>query len=144
MIFYFSLQVHLSLLLLSHLCISVICFCCALCSMSYFDSMNYASSMYFSSFPPHAISPCVITLHNNLHLFSVLHIYTICAPYLSSMHSAFACSSSCHGSAHRVVHCHSTFSLLRSLKPKKENCILLMSIPHLLLIFEFYITLRIL
>jgi hypothetical protein len=37
------------------------------------------------------------------------------------MHSASACSSPCHGSAHRVVHCHSTFSLLRLLKPQKEK-----------------------
>jgi hypothetical protein len=106
--------------------------------------MNYASSVYFSSCPQHAISPCVIPLHNNLHLFSVLRIYTICAPSSSSMHSASACSSPCHGSAHRVVHCHSTFALLRSLKPQKENCISLLSIPHLLLISEFYLTLRIL
>jgi hypothetical protein len=84
------------------------------------------------------------SLSTSLHLFSVLHIYTICAPSSSSMHSASACSSPCHGSAHRVVHCHSTFALLRSLKPQKENCISLLSIPHLLLISEFYLTLRIL
>jgi hypothetical protein len=137
--------VHLNRLLLSQLCISILCFCCALCSASYFDSMNYAYSVYFSSFPQHEISPCVIPLHNSLHLFSVLRIYTICAPSSSSMHSASACSSPCHGSAHWVVHCHSTFALLRSLKPEKNlNCILLLSIPHLLLIFEFYLTLRIL
>ena len=119
LIFYFSLQVHLSLLLLSQLCIFILCFCCALCFVSYFDSMNYASSVYFSSCPQHAISPCVILLHNSLHLFSVLCIYTVCAPSSFSMHSASACSSLCHGSAHRVVHCHSTFSLLCWLKTQK-------------------------
>jgi hypothetical protein len=32
------------------------------------------------------------------------------------MHNASACSSTCHGFVPWVVHCHSTFSLLRSLK----------------------------
>jgi hypothetical protein len=136
--------VHLSLLLLSQLCIFILCFCCALCFVSYFDSMNYASSVYFSSCPQHVISPCVIPLHRILHLFSILRIYIICAPSLFSMHSASTFSSPCHDSAHWVVHCHSTFSLLRSLKTQKENCISLFSIPHLLLISEFYLTLRIL
>jgi hypothetical protein len=143
LIFCFSLQVHLSLILLSHLCIFVLCFCCTLCSASYFDSMNYTSSVYFSSCPQHVISPCVIPLHSSLLLFFVMCIYTICAPSSFSMHSAPACSSPCHSSAHRVVHCHSTFSLLHSLKNQKENYILLLSIPHPLLISEFYLTLRI-
>jgi hypothetical protein len=85
--------VHLSLLLPSKLCIFVRCFCYALCSASYFDSLNYASSVHFNSCPQHAISLCVIPLHSSLHIFFVLHIYTICAPYSSSMHSASACSS---------------------------------------------------
>jgi hypothetical protein len=86
----------------------------------------------------------LITLNNNLHLFSVMRIYTIYAPSSSSMHSASELSSLCHGSTHRVIHCHSTFSLLHSLKPQKENCILLLSIPHMLLISEFYLSLHIL
>jgi hypothetical protein len=60
------------------------------------------------------------------------------------MHSASTCSSPCHDSAHRDVHYHSTFSLLRLLKHQKENCISLLSIPHMLLISDFYLTLRIL
>jgi hypothetical protein len=136
--------VHLSLLLLSQLCISVLFFCHALCSASYFDSMNYASSVYFSSCPHHVISPCVIPLHRSLHLFSVLRIYTICAPSSSSMHSASACSSPCHGSSHRVVHCHSTFfsaSLAQASKRKLHLCSLLLTVQQLLLISEFYLKL---
>jgi hypothetical protein len=60
------------------------------------------------------------------------------------MHSASAFSSPCHGSSHQVVHCHSSFSLFCSLKLQKENYISLISIPHMLLISEFYLTLRIL
>ena len=117
LIFFFSLQLHLSLLLLSQLCIYVLFFYRSLCSTSYFDSINYASSVYFSSCPQHAISPCVIPLHNNIHIFYIMCIYTICAPSSSSMHSASTCSSTCHGYFPQVIHCHSTFSLLRSLKP---------------------------
>jgi hypothetical protein len=70
--------VHLSLLLLSQLCISVLCFCCALCSVSYFDSMNYASSVYFSSCPQHAISPCVIPLYKPPSLLCSAYLFSLC------------------------------------------------------------------
>jgi hypothetical protein len=132
LIFCFSLQVHLSLLLLSWLCIFVLFFCCALSSVSYFDSMNYASSVYFSSYPQHAISslfcvfilsvhllrsPCIVLLHA-LHRATVLLIglFTVTPLFL----------------------CFARSSL------KRKNDISLLSIPHLLLISNFYLTLRIL
>jgi hypothetical protein len=93
LIFFSSLQVHPSLILLSQLCIFALRFFCTLCSSSSLDSMDYASSVYFSSCPQHAISPCVIPLHINPHLFFVPHSYSLCAPSACHMRNASACSS---------------------------------------------------
>jgi hypothetical protein len=100
-------------------------------SLHHVHSMHHSSSLYFSccTLPP---STRLNHSQQHLHLFSALHIYTICAPSLSSMHSASACSSTFHGSVHRVVHCHTTFSLLHSLKHQHTLSILhvvLVSIP---------------
>jgi hypothetical protein len=48
LIFCFSLQVHLILLLLSQLYLSVLCFYCTLCSVPHVPSMHHSSSVPFS------------------------------------------------------------------------------------------------
>jgi hypothetical protein len=62
--------------------------------------------------------------------FFVLHAQCLCMLFTVPWFYSLSCSL------------HSTFSLLRFLKPQKENCISLLSIPHQLLISKFYLTLR--
>jgi hypothetical protein len=93
---------------------------CLCMHTSTFSSFLRYASLFFSSSVLQLLHIMLlhacITHNNNPHVFYVLRIYTICAPSSSSMRNASACSSQCHGSAHRVVHCHSTFPPSCSLK----------------------------
>jgi hypothetical protein len=96
MIFFFSLQVHLNLLLLSQLCISVLCFCYTLCSVCHVPSMHHYSYVHFRCYTLLLLHTS-ITL-NNPELFSILCFYPHCASSASSLHNAsphFPCRVLC-------------------------------------------------
>jgi hypothetical protein len=120
----FSLQVHLSLLLLSQLCISVLCFCCALCSACHVPSMHHSSSVHFSccTLPP---STHLNHSQQQPHLFFVLHSYSLCAPCASYMCNPSTCSTPRHCSPHRDIHSHFVASL-----PQAQHTL---SVLHVLL-----------
>jgi hypothetical protein len=114
---------HCSATLLCSTCTSVFLHTlpCASCSSTFYALCAMSIPCTIPLLCISAAAHCLllhawIPLNNNPHLFSIMCIYTICAPSSSSMHSASTCSSMCHGSFPQVVHCHSTFSLLRSLK----------------------------
>jgi len=114
---------HCSTTLLCSTCISVFLHTlpCAFYSFSFYALCVISIPctiplLYISATAHYLIIHTWIPLNNNSHLFFVRCIYTIYAPSSSSMYNASACSSTCHGFFPRVVHCHSTFSLLCSLK----------------------------
>jgi hypothetical protein len=93
---------------------------CVCMHTSTFSSFLRYASLFFSSSVLQLLHIMLlhacITHNNNTHVFYCLFIYAICAPSSSSMRNAYACSSQCHGSSHRFVHCHSTFPPSCSLK----------------------------
>jgi len=92
---------------------------------------------FYASYPTHRILiPSSIIRNPKKHLFSVLHFYTLCAPYASFMRNTSACSSQRHYSSLQVFHCISS-SLLHSSTTESRHFTVLhpfLTSNHLLII----------